>query len=342
MQYRQQEIALKRQYWNRIPSRTSVLVCGLLLAIGGPLLAEDTGSISGQLLTEDESPVLDATVTLVELRRQVAVDNEGKFRFADLPAGQYLLHAESARHGSQTERVDLSPEGTLELTILMGAHHHSDEIVVTGAGEVRRQLELAHPVTVISGELLELRVQPTLGDTLSQEAGINQTWFAPGASRPIIRGLGSDRVRMLQGGLSSGDVSSTSPDHAVGLDPGTARRVEVLRGPSTLLYGSTAIGGVVNVIDGTIPTVQPTESITGSVAARGGSVADERYGQFDLNGGFGKWAWHVDGALRETDDYSIPKEYNPENFEMEDEQEGEHEEGEEHEHEGDFLSLIHI
>lgn len=318
---------MTRQDSNVMTSRIAVLVCSLLLAIGGPILAEDTGSITGQLITEDESPVLDATVTLIELRQQVAVDREGRFRFDNLPAGQYLLQFESARHGSQAERVELEPGDTLEISILMGAHHHSDEIVVTGAGELRRQMELAHPVTVMSGEFLELRVQPTLGDTLSQEAGINQTWFAPGASRPIIRGLGSDRVRMLQGGLSSGDVSSTSPDHAVSLDPGAARRIEVLRGPSTLLYGSTAIGGVVNVIDGTIPKVQPTESITGSVAARGGSVADERYGQFDLNGGIGKWAWHVDGAVRETDDYSIPNEYDPEDFEMEDEDhEGEHEE----------------
>ncbi len=310
---------------NRSIPRAMALILGLLLA--GEAWSQETGSVSGKLTADDGSPVVDATVTVVELRRQVAVDSAGAFRFEDLPTGQYFLQIESARHGDRLEQVDVAAGEETRIEVLMGAHHHSDEIVVTGAGDLRSQMELANPVSVLSGEILELRVQPTLGDTLNQEAGINQTWFAPGASRPIIRGLGGDRVRMLQGGLSAGDVSSTSPDHAVGVDPGTAQKIEILRGPSTLLYGSTAIGGVVNVIDNTIPNVQPTESITGTVAARGGTVADERYGQIDLNGGFGRWAWHVDGALRDTGDYSIPDEYDPADFEdLDEEEQEEHEE----------------
>jgi iron complex outermembrane receptor protein len=303
----------------------TILAVALLLAPASPLLAEDTGTIRGLLLAEDQSPVREASITLVELRLRVAVDAEGRFRFDDLPPGQYLLQIESPRHGVHVERVDVGPADDSERVIVLGAHHHSDEIVVTGAGDLRRQLELANPVTVLSGEVLELRVEPTLGDTLNQEAGVNQTWFAPGASRPIIRGLGGDRVRMLQGGLSSGDVSSTSPDHAVGVDPGTATQIEVLRGPSTLLYGSTAIGGVVNVIDGTIPSTKPSAPITGSVTVRGGSVADERYGVFQLEGGGGNWAWHIDGASRETGDYNVPGEYDPEDYE-EGEEHGEEEE----------------
>ena len=247
---------------NRYRPRILALGFTLLLLAGHALLAQETGSISGRLSTADGSPVLDATITLVELRRQTAVDSEGGFEFRNLPPAPYLVQVESPRHGTVVERVAVTVGAPTEVVLLMGAHHHADEIVVTGSG-LRSQLELAHPVTVLSDETLELRLQPTLGETLAQEPGISQTWFAPGTSRPIIRGLGSDRVRMLQGGLSSGDVSSTSPDHAVGVDPGTAQRVEVLRGPSTLLYGSTAIGGVVNVIDNTIPKVQPSESITG-------------------------------------------------------------------------------
>jgi iron complex outermembrane receptor protein len=314
-----------------LSSTTASLAVAVPLFAASLLLAQDTGSIQGRLVTDDDSPVLDATVTLTELRRQVAVDSQGAFEFAGIPAGPYLLQADSARHGTVVERVEVTSGEPLEVVLLMGAHHHSDEIVVTASGDLRSQMELANPVTVLSDETLELRVQPTLGDTLAQEAGISQTWFAPGASRPIIRGLSSDRVRMLQGGLSSGDVSSTSPDHAVAVDPGTAQRLEVLRGPSTLLYGSTAIGGVVNVIDNTIPQVQPSESITGSVAARGGTVADELYGQLDLNGGIGKIAWHIDAAIRETDDYSIPDEYEPENYD--EGEEHDHEEDEEHEEE---------
>ena len=294
--------------------RLLLLGLGIVITCSSLAWSQETGSISGKLITDDGSPVLDATVTLIELRRQSTVDSAGAFRFDDLPPGPYLIQVDSARHGTVVERLDVSIGTTAEIELLMGAHHHSDEIIVTASGDLRSQMELANPVTVLSDEALELRVQPTLGDTLVQESGINQTWFAPGASRPIIRGLGGDRVRMLQGGLSTGDVSSTSPDHAVGADPGTAQKIEVLRGPSTLLYGSTAIGGVVNVIDKTIPDVQPSEVITGSVALRGGSVSDERYGQFDLGGGFGSLAWHIDGAIRETDDYGIPTSYHPDDY----------------------------
>jgi len=306
--------------------RALLLGLSALLLANASALAQDTGSIAGRLVTEDGSPVVDATVTLIDRRQQTSVDAEGTFRFDALAPGPYLVHAESARHGTLVERLEVSANATTEIEFLMSAHHHTDEIVVTAAGDLRSQMELANPITVLSGETLELRVQPTLGDTLTQESGINQTWFAPGASRPIIRGLGGDRVRMLQGGLSAGDVSSTSPDHAVGVDPGTAQKIEVLRGPSTLLYGSTAIGGVVNVLDNTIPDVQPTEAVTGSVAVRGGNVADERYGQFDLTGGLSRWAWHVDAALRETDNYRIPDEYDPEDFEELEEGEGHEEE----------------
>lgn len=306
----------------------AILAVALSLALTNPVFAEDTGSIRGLLLAEDQSPVREASITLVELRLKVAVDAEGRFRFDDLPPGQYLLQIESPRHGVHVERIDVQSADDSERIIVVGAHHHSDEIVVTGAGDLRRQLELANPVTVLSGEVLELRVEPTLGDTLNQEAGVNQSWFAPGASRPIIRGLGGDRVRMLQGGLSSGDVSSTSPDHAVGVDPGTATQIEVLRGPSTLLYGSTAIGGVVNVIDGTIPSTKPSAPVSGSVTVRGGSVADERYGVIQLEGGGGNWAWHLDGAARDTDDYDVPRDYDPEDYEEGEEHE-EHRENEE-------------
>jgi iron complex outermembrane receptor protein len=288
------------------------------------LNAQETGSISGTVLAEDGTPVDDALVTLVDLRRQSSVNTKGAFRFDDLPPGTYLIQVESDRYGSLVERYEVKAGQTTQIEIDIGRHHHSDAIVVTGSADPRSQLELANPVTILSGESLALRIQPTLGDTLSQEAGINQTWFTAGASRPIIRGLGSDRVRMLQGGLSTGDVSSTSPDHAVGVDPGAAQRIEVLRGPSTLLYGSTAIGGVVNMIDNTIPNLQPTEKITGQFDFGAGTVADELSGRVDLNGGAGKWAWHIDGGLRETDDYSIPDEYDPGDFE--DQEEGEHHE----------------
>ena len=110
------------------------------------------------------------------------------------------------------------------------------------------------PSAALSGPRLERSVQPTAGEMLRDLPGMRSTYFGPGASRPVIRGLQADRIRILDGGLGTLDVSQTSPDHAVAYEPLLARRVEVVRGPATLRYGTTAIGGVVNFIDGRIPS----------------------------------------------------------------------------------------
>jgi iron complex outermembrane receptor protein len=147
----------------------------------------------------------------------------------------------------------------------------------------------------------------SLGDTLAKQAGVSSSFFGPGAGRPIIRGLGGDRVRILKDGLGSGDASETSPDHAVSIDPLVAERIEVARGPATLLYGSSAIGGAVNVLSNSIPEEMPNTQVTGDLALRGGTVADERSGSAKIDGTAGsRVAWHLDGFIRETDDYSIP------------------------------------
>ncbi|MBU6327328.1 MAG: TonB-dependent receptor plug domain-containing protein, partial [Verrucomicrobia bacterium] len=128
-----------------------------------------------------------------------------------------------------------------------------DEMVVTATPFDLTLFQLVKPATVLKEKNLQLKLQPTLGETLNNEPGVSSTWFGPGASRPIIRGLGDDRVRVLQNGTSVLDVSNVSPDHAVATDPLSIRAVEVVRGPATLLYGPNTIGGVINVIDDRIP-----------------------------------------------------------------------------------------
>ena len=108
------------------------------------------------------------------------------------------------------------------------------------------------PVNVLQGQGLRLKQQPTIGETLGSEVGVSSTYFGPNASRPIIRGLGTFDIRMLSNGLAIVDASAASPDHAVAVSPFAAERVEVVRGPATVMYGGNAIGGVVNAIDGRI------------------------------------------------------------------------------------------
>lgn len=180
-----------------------------------------------------------------------------------------------------------------------------EEIVVTAAPIAIDAQSMAQPASVLAGDALTLALAPTIGETLSGTPGVASTFFGPAASRPVIRGLGGDRVRVLTDGLSTLDASGLSEDHAVAIDPALADQIEVLRGPATLLHGSGAAGGLVNVVTNRLHR-HAHESPSGLLEVRGDSALGERAaaGRFDT--GTGKLALHVDGAWRETDDYDIP------------------------------------
>ncbi len=263
------------------------------------------GAIAGTAFDADGHRAGEGEALLIDLRRRAALDAEGRFRFDGVPPGEYLVQVQSPTLGGGVRRVIVAAGETAEVEIALDRSMLSDELFVTAGPDPRSQLEVAQPTSVLSGEDLDLRRQATLGETLAEEPGVSSTYFGPGASRPVIRGLGGDRVRVLSDGVGSADASSASPDHAVSVDPLSAQRIEVLRGPATLLYGSSAVGGVVNVLDGRIPDYVPA-AVTGQVEIAGGSVAEERSGAVSLDGGGGRLAWHVDYLARETDDYEIP------------------------------------
>jgi len=167
-------------------------------------------------------------------------------------------------------------------------------------------LDSAEPIEVLAGEALDDRRGMTLGETLANQPGVHSSFYGQGAGRPIIRGLGGPRVKILEDGLSTGDASAPSDDHAVTIDPLLVDQIEILRGPATLLYGSEASGGVINVIDNRIPEQVPAAPLTARYEVRGDTVADERSGALRLGGGGGSFAWHLDGSWRDAGDYDIP------------------------------------
>ena len=181
------------------------------------------------------------------------------------------------------------------------------QVIVTGnpLGSAR----LAQPATVLSGEGLALRRSGTLGDTLDGLPGVSASTYGPQASRPVIRGLDGDRVRLLDNGGASADASNLSFDHAVALDPLVVERIEVLRGPAALLYGGNATGGVVNAIDNRIPR-QPLQALSGRVELRLGGAAAERASAALLEGGQSGLNWHLDAAQRLSADLRTPR-FNP-------------------------------
>ena len=160
-----------------------------------------------------------------------------------------------------------------------------DEVVVTGVPHQRAPGELAQSVTVVTGDELDRNRAATLGETLANQVGVSSSYFGAGASRPIIRGLAGARVRMLEDGIDSMDVATVSDDHAVTIDPLAADQIEIFRGPTTLLYGSGAVGGVVNTVTTRIPMRAPEDGFEGAVELRGDTVADARGGALRLDGG---------------------------------------------------------
>ncbi|QDP19895.1 TonB-dependent receptor [Sphingomonas xanthus] len=182
------------------------------------------------------------------------------------------------------------------------APHKEDEAIVVTAPYVA-ELDLLAGKSVVSGEKLQRDVRAQIGDSLTSLPGVSATSFTPGASRPVLRGFQGERVRVLTDGIGSIDVSNTSADHAVTIDPLTAERIEVLRGPAVLLFGSQATGGVVNVIDHRIPRRIPREGYHVDLIGGLGSAADERSigAALDLRLA-DNLVVHVDGSYRKSDD----------------------------------------
>jgi len=203
--------------------------------------------------------------------------------------------------------ISLSAQSVDELH---SEHHDTEEVLVTGILG-KAQKDTALPVSVLSGEDLRENAASTIGETLQNQLGVTSASFGPGVGQPVIRGQSANRVQVLQNGTGALDVSNTSQDHANTVEGLLAERIEVIRGPATLLYGNGAIGGVVNVLDNRIPSSVP-EKFTGAVEYRFNNVNQGSTGVAVLDGGSGNFAWHLDGILQDTDNVRIPGLANPE------------------------------
>lgn len=184
---------------------------------------------------------------------------------------------------------------------------YEDEIIVTGSPLAVTADEVIVGLSVLSGDELDRRLTGTIGEVLKSEPGVSSTFFGAGASRPIIRGQGGDRIRVLSNGIGSIDASSASVDHAVSVEPAQAERIEVLRGASILRYGSSGAGGVVNVIDGRIPTEVPEDGRDVSLRMSATSVDNGFEAAASVDQALtDNLVLHLDGTFRNAQDFRIP------------------------------------
>jgi iron complex outermembrane receptor protein len=194
----------------------------------------------------------------------------------------------------------------LAVPAALAQHPDLEEILVTASPLRASAMDLAQSAVVLAGDDLSRQIASSLGESLASQLGVTASYFGPKASRPIIRGLSGERVLMLLDGVSALDVSNLSPDHSVAVEPLLADQIEVLKGPTTLLYGSGAVGGVVNTVDGRIPVNRDRAPLAGGLELRGDTASDERSIAGRLDGKTGAFGWHLDGYSRDTDDIDIP------------------------------------
>jgi iron complex outermembrane receptor protein len=270
-----------------------------ILAVSSQAYAQQPlANVSGIVLDSTSGePVTTARARLVEIHREVTIHDDGRFAFTAVPAGIYTLIVQ--RLGYRPVRRQLNVAGDpvqLEIRMAPAAVQLAPE-VVTGTLSERPRDEVLSPTTVLGDEELDRRLQATLGQTLQAQPGVTSSSIGPATSRPVIRGLSGDRIVLLEDGQRPGDMSSFSGDHAVAVEPLTARQIEVVRGPMSLLYGSSALGGVVNVIRGEVPRTLP-EDLHGVISTQGNSVNEGGALSGEATTSFGKVALRLEGSGR--------------------------------------------
>jgi|TARA_B100001964_G_scaffold205901_1_gene236630 iron complex outermembrane receptor protein len=279
------------------------LVC---ILSNSPLGAQEpAGRISGQLLeTDSQAPVTGALIFIEELGLEATSDGMGRYVFDAVPDGAY--HMLVAAEGYTSQRIEVvvaGAEAVFEIQLPPELHYTE---VVSVSPEPRDLFEAYQPIAVLAGQDLSKQLEASLGATLATQPGVAERSLGPGPARPVIRGLDGDRVLILEDGQRMGDLSSQSADHGITVNTASASRIEVVRGPATLLHGSSAIGGLVNVISEQIPERGIT-GVAGAVTVDLGTAATEGGGAADLRWGQGPWALHASGGGRRSGDVDTPE-----------------------------------
>ena len=248
-----------------------------LLLLPGALLRADTAPLApalhGTVVDTAGTPLANATVIVAEVGRATTTNAQGAFTFRGLPAGEYHLNVTLIGYAPGHLEVQLPATGDdLRVRIVIRATPLRMSSVIVSASPTGTETErLTTAAMEVSGKALARALSSSVAATLAAEPGISQRYGGPGASMPVIRGLTGDRILVLQDGDRAGDLAASSGDHGVSVDPLAAQRIEVVRGPASLLYGNNALGGVVNVVSNDIPTSVPTH-LEGYVGTQGESV----------------------------------------------------------------------
>lgn len=261
-----------------------------------------TNSIKGKVLDEkDNSPLLGVNILVEELKTGTTTDTNGDFSIENVPAGSYRLRFSYIGHKTVSVILEIPLKDEL-IVLLKEGSVDLNEIVVTGNPFAVNTKELSQSILSLSNLDMQIRRSSTIAQTLNFQPGISMRSNGIASSRPVIRGFSNNRVLILENGLRMGDLSSTSDDHGVSSDGSSAERLEVLRGPASLLYGSNALGGVINILTEAIPGYIPI-GIDGNINVFSSIVNKEFGGSGDIHYGIDKFAFHGNYFRRNSSNY---------------------------------------
>jgi len=278
-----------------------------------PAIAQQGTAVSGTVVDSAGKAVAGAAVVLESTtgNREVRSGSEGKFSISNVAPGAYHLSVQADGFvPTRSELTVTTSTAPIEVKLTSAPHFR---VVVSVSPDARSAFDSYQPTSVLGGQELATSLKGTLGATLDTEPGVATRSFGPGPARPVIRGLDGDRVLVLENGNRMGDLSSQSGDHGVNVNPASAQKIEVVRGPATLLYGANAIGGLVNVITNAIPTTIVTRP-SGNLTFDLGSAAGEGGGAGDVTVGRGNFAAHFGGSGRRAGDFTAPDGSVPNSF----------------------------
>ncbi|MEJ5350703.1 MAG: TonB-dependent receptor [Melioribacteraceae bacterium] len=266
------------------------------------LIHAQTFSLIGYVKEEkDNSPLIGVNVLIEELKIGTTTDTEGKFEFHNLKNGIYSLKFSYIGHKTIIRKVNIPEDKIIEVKLQEGIIN-LQEVIVTGNPVSIDPKDLSQSILSIANMDLLIKNNSTIAQILNFQPGVSMRSNGFAASRPVIRGFSNNRVLILENGLRMGDLSNTSEDHAVSVDGNTPEKIEILRGPSSLLYGSNAIGGVVNIITEEIPDYIPN-GIHGEINSGSSSVNKEYNISTDIHFGIDKFSFHTNYFNRGSKNY---------------------------------------
>ena len=249
-------------------------------AVGSSAQVEHEGEIEGVVRDADSNQPLAGALVSIDAAAGMAVSHgDGTFHVPVPGARIYTVRVERLGYRTMSLEVDAS-NAELVVVDLEANPISLPPVVVTGSLVARAANEVLRPTSVFAGEDLQRRLAGTLAETLSSEPGLAVSTMGPASAHPVIRGLSGDRILMLEDGERVGDQFASGPDHATAIDPSSARRIEVIRGPGAILYGSNALGGIINVVRDDVPSSVP-HHLTGAFTLQGQSVSNATGGSLN-------------------------------------------------------------